>query len=55
MKNKINRIKAIVTEQAKDEGLWFNAKFATEAYLQKELRRLHQVIEDEFGDCKEII
>jgi len=35
----------IVNEQAKDEGLWFNAKYASEAYLQQELRRLHAAVE----------
>jgi hypothetical protein len=34
-----------VLEQAEDDGLWFNAKYASEAYLQQELRRLHAVIE----------
>ena len=29
----------IVDEQAEDEGLWFIAKTAPEAYLQQELRR----------------
>ncbi len=38
-------LRAIVDEQAKDEGLWFVALTATEAYLQQELRRLHAVIE----------
>jgi hypothetical protein len=35
----------IVNEQAKDDGLWFVAKYASEAYLQQELRRLHRSIE----------
>lgn len=34
-----------VKEQAGDEGLWFEAKAAPEAYLQQGLRRLHSVIE----------
>ena len=37
----------VVVEQADDEALWFEAATAPEAYLQKELRRLHQVIEAE--------
>jgi len=36
----------IVNEQAKDEGLWFNAQTAPEAYLQAALRRLHAAIEN---------
>ena len=35
----------VVNEQANDEGLWFVATKAPEAYLQKELRRLHAAIE----------
>jgi hypothetical protein len=35
----------LVLEQAKDEGLWFIAETAPEAYLQQELRRLHEAIE----------
>jgi hypothetical protein len=41
-----NKIIALVEEQAMDEGLWFIAETAPEAYLQKELRRLHKAIED---------
>ena len=37
----------LVNQQAEDEGLWFIAKYATEAYLQNELRRLHALIESE--------
>lgn len=48
----------LVNEQAEDYGLWFNAKYATEAYLQSELRRLHALIksiafEAEFWSEKE--
>ena len=35
----------LVNEQAEDEGLWFVAVTAPEAYLQQELRRLHAAIE----------
>ena len=35
----------VCSEQAEDEGLWFEAETAPEAYLQQELRRLHAVIE----------
>ena len=34
----VERIKAVVSEQAKDEGLWFVATTITEAYLQQALR-----------------
>lgn len=39
--------RAIVYEQAEDEGLWFVAETAAEAYLQQELRRLHTAVEAE--------
>ena len=34
--------------QAQDDGLWFVAKTAPEAYLQQELRKLHAAIEAAF-------
>ena len=43
------RIKALVAEQAEDEGLWFITEYTTETYLQEKLRQLHAVIEEEFG------
>ena len=46
------KIRALVDEQAEDEGLWFQATTVTEAYLQQELRRLHGVIEDEGSSGK---
>lgn len=45
--SEIERIKTIVNQQAEDEGLWFVARTAPEAYLQHELRRLHAAIEGE--------
>lgn len=38
-------VTSVVAQQAEDEGLWFVAKFISEAHLQLELRRLHGVIE----------
>lgn len=35
----------LVEHQALDDGLWFIAETAPEAYLQQELRRLHELIE----------
>ena len=40
------RLQVVVNEQAEDEGLWFVAQTAPEAYLQQELRRLHAAIEE---------
>ena len=36
--------------QAEDEGLWFIAETATEAYLQRALRGCHQMIEQALGE-----
>ena len=38
-------VRACVDEQAENKGLWFNAQTAPEAYLMRELRLLHRVIE----------
>src|SRR5579885_397928 len=50
-RERIAAIQAVVNEQAESDGCWFVAKYATEAYLQQELRRLHAVIEGT-GDAK---
>jgi len=42
-----NTAQQVVDEQAEDEGLWFRAQTAAEAYLQQELRRLHAAVEGE--------
>ncbi len=39
--------KQLVAEQADDDGLWFVALTAPEAYLQRALRELHQCVEDQ--------
>ena len=44
---KLEGIYQVVEKQAEDDGLWFVAKTAPEAYLQQELRRLHTVIEED--------
>jgi hypothetical protein len=38
-------IKAVVDDQANDDGLWFIPVTITEDYLQRALRRLHAAIE----------
>lgn len=43
---RLRRLRETVDRQAEDEGLWFIAKYATEAYLQQELRKLHALIEE---------
>ncbi len=40
-------IRKMVDAQAKDDGLWFDALTAPEAYLQQELRKLHAVVEQQ--------
>jgi len=38
-------LKRLIEAQANDEGLWFTAQTAPEAYLQEALRRLHGAVE----------
>ena len=38
-------VRRLVEKQAEDDGLWFIAETAAEAYLQQELRKLHAAIE----------
>ena len=45
--HRFEKIQDIVDRQAEDEGLWFVAEYASEHYLQVELRRLHRAIEKE--------
>ena len=40
-----SRALTLVHAQAEDEGLWFEATTATEAYLQAALRELHAAVE----------
>ena len=47
----VRALAELVAEQAEDEGLWFIATTASEAYLQQELRRLHHLIETGVGDA----
>jgi hypothetical protein len=42
---RLSSCRTLVNEQAEDEGLWFVAATAAEAYLQQELRKLHAAIE----------
>ena len=44
-KAELAKLRQMVAQQAEDEGLWFNAATAPEAYLQQELRRLHAAVE----------
>ncbi len=41
----LKAIRIVVDKQANDEGLWFIARTAPEAYLQQALRKLHRAIE----------
>ena len=45
------RLRDFVDCQAEDEGLWFMAETASEAYLQQGLRKLHEIIEE--GEAKD--
>ena len=44
LRDQIRDLWRLVDRQAKDEGLWFRATTATEAYMQQELRKLHHCI-----------
>ena len=44
--NNYNEIIQLVENQACDESLWFEAQTVGEAILQRELRKLHYVIEE---------
>ncbi len=52
MSEHLDLIVHVVDEQADDDGLWFEAVTASEAYLQEALRRLHSVIEDVDHDSR---
>lgn len=41
----LEKLKQIVDRQAEDAGLWFDAPSSATAYIQQELRRLHQAVE----------
>ncbi len=43
--DRMRDVSLIVKQQAEDDGIWFEAQTAPEAYLQQELRRLHSAIE----------
>lgn len=52
----INKVKEIVAKQIDAEtGIFFDAETASEAHLLQEIKRLHKVIEDEFGDCRDTV
>lgn len=45
LRDALTEARAVVEEQAEDEGLWFVAQTAPEGYLQAALRRLHAAVE----------
>lgn len=51
----IEQLQKIVDIQAEDEGLWFMAQYASEAYLQAALRKLHAAIEELVEDAPPIV
>lgn len=50
---RISSIEAMAARQAQDAGLWFQTQSASEAYVQRALRKLHVAIEqtDDFGQA----
>ena len=54
LERRLSQIELRMSCQAEDEGLWFVAVTAAEAYLQQELRRLHEIIEGKTSaECAE--
>ena len=47
LKERIGRLERVAANQAEDDGLWFVAQTASEAYLQQALRHIHALIEGE--------
>jgi len=43
---RLESIQKLVNKQAEDEGIFFQAVYVTEAFLQSALRELHTLIED---------
>lgn len=41
----LSKIRALVDDQADDEGLWYIPDRASEAYIQQEFRKLHALVE----------
>ncbi len=42
-------LRDMVNNQAKDGGLWFDSTTVSEAYLQQELQKLHDLVEQFLG------
>jgi hypothetical protein len=45
-KTKLEALKEYIELQANDHGLWFEAEYVSEVYLQQELRRVAWLIEE---------
>jgi len=39
-------LEELIEKQSNDDGLWFDAETAPEAYIQRALRQLHHAVED---------
>jgi hypothetical protein len=44
---RLNDARKLAAQQAEDDGLWFDADYATEGYLQKALRALAAAVESQ--------
>lgn len=49
MEVNFKHVLALVDEQAKDEALWCIPEYISEAYIQQELRKLHEAIKQASG------
>jgi len=54
VKESTDSILELVNNQAEDEGIFFQAKTAPEAYLQQEIRKLHQITEDKLTELEKL-
>lgn len=50
----LRRLRRLTKRQTDDDGLWFEPKYVTEAYLMRELRVLHDAIEKSKCECEEV-
>ena len=51
----IELVRQLVDMQAEDGGLFFLSNSIVEAYIQQELRRLHEVVESDDDHARELI
>lgn len=53
MRDRSEALRGLIERQAEDEGLWYNAETAAEAYVQCALREAHAAVEETI-DCPHV-